>query len=153
MKWVFKRVIALVFQVVLLSPTWANAYFIRGYCLQDLHCFAEAKKAIAQPWLFLQTCSPRAGSVGFLYNFLKRPGHANTIQVAMNYGSRHSGNGDEFNADFAPATMGYNPAKTIYNGGFETFCVEENEYFTPRSTYNYGISQKAVKGDVGWSPS
>ena len=62
----------------------------------------------------------------------------------MNCGSRHSGKRDEFNADFAPATMGYNPAKTIYNGGFETFCVEENEYFTPGSTYNYGISQKAV---------
>jgi len=46
---------------------------------------------------------------------------ANTMQLT--YGSRHSGNGGEFNAsspDFAPGTMGYNAAKTIYNGGFET---------------------------------
>ena len=40
--------VALLFDVVLPSPTWANAYFIRGYCLQDLHRLAEAKKAIAQ---------------------------------------------------------------------------------------------------------
>ena len=41
----------------------------------------------------------------------------------MNYESRHSGNGGEFNAlspDFVPATMGYK-AKTTYNGGVETF--------------------------------
>jgi hypothetical protein len=60
-------------------------------------------------------------------------------------------NGGEFNAwsqDFAPATMGY-AASTTVNGGFETFCVEENEYFTPGASYYYGISQKAVNGGVG----
>ena len=39
---------------------------------------------------------------------------ADTMQVTMNYGSRHSGNGGEFNAssaDFAPATMGYDPRR------------------------------------------
>jgi hypothetical protein len=69
----------------------------------------------------------------------------------MNYGSRHSGNGGEFNAwsvNFAPATMGYTQA-TMNNGGFETFCLETNEYFNPGSTYNYGISQGAINGGVG----
>jgi len=48
---------------------------------------------------------------------------ANT--VTMNYESRHSGDGGEFNAsspDFVPAAMGYKAkAKTTYNGGVETF--------------------------------
>lgn len=76
---------------------------------------------------------------------------AQANQLTLNYGSRHSGNGGEFNAssaDFAPATMGYNAAKTIYNGGFETFCVETNEYFNPGSSYHYGISQGAIHGGV-----
>lgn len=75
---------------------------------------------------------------------------ANTMQLTMNYGSRHSGDGGEFNAsspDFVPATMGY-AAQTTVNGGFETFCVETNEYFTPGSTYYYGISQAAINGGV-----
>ena len=70
--------------------------------------------------------------------------------VTMNYGSRHSGNGGEFNAsspNFVPATMGYK-AKTTYNGGVETFCLETNEYFNPGSTYNYAISQGAIHGGV-----
>ena len=75
---------------------------------------------------------------------------ANTMQVKMNYGSRHSGDGGEFNAwspDFAPATMGYAAATTV-NGGFETFCLERNEHFSPGSTYYYGISQAAIQGGV-----
>ena len=42
----------------------------------------KRRKLLLRPWIFLQTCSPRAGSsvsftgaVGFLYNFLKRPGY------------------------------------------------------------------------------
>ena len=75
---------------------------------------------------------------------------ANTMQLTLDYGSRHSGDGGEFNAsssDFAPATMGYAPS-TTFNGGFETFCVEYNEHFTPGSTYYYGISQGAINGGV-----
>jgi VPDSG-CTERM motif len=77
--------------------------------------------------------------------------------VTMDYGSRHSGNGGEFNAysadaALAPATMGY-AAQTIYDAGhgtgFETFCVEENETFNPGSSYYYQISQQAVNGGVG----
>lgn len=73
-----------------------------------------------------------------------------TMQATMNLGSRQSGNGGEFNAsspDFVPATMGY-AAATTYNGGFETFCVEGNEYFSPGSTYYYAISQGAVNGGI-----
>ena len=80
---------------------------------------------------------------------------ANTMQLTLDYGSRHSGDGGEFNAsssDFDPATMGY-ATQTIYNAGhpntgFETFCVEYNEHFTPGSTYYYGISQGAVNGGI-----
>ena len=80
---------------------------------------------------------------------------ANTMQVTLDYGSRHYGDGGEFNAsssDFAPAAMGY-AAQTIYNAGhgtgFETFCVETNEFFNPGSTYYYQVSQAAVLGGVG----
>ena len=80
---------------------------------------------------------------------------ADTMQLTLDYGSRHSGNGGEFNAssaDFAPLAMGYDP-KAIYNAGhpntgFETFCVEYNEHFTPGSSYYYGISQAAINGGV-----
>ena len=75
---------------------------------------------------------------------------ANTMQLTMNYGSRHFGNGGEFNAssaDFVPATMGYAAAAT-FNGGFETFCVEANEHFFPGSTYYYSISQGTINGGV-----
>ena len=66
----------LISDVVLLAPTWANAYFIRGYCLQDLHRLAEAKKAIAQAVALSPNVLPesRNPSVfftisGFSYNF------------------------------------------------------------------------------------
>lgn len=73
-----------------------------------------------------------------------------TMQGVLDYGTRHSGNGGEFNfasADFNPSTMGYK-ASTIANGGFETFCVERNEYFNPGSTYYYSISSAAMNGGV-----
>ena len=73
---------------------------------------------------------------------------ANTMQLTLDYGSRHSGDGGEFNAsssDFAPATMGYAPS-TTYNGGFETFCMQSNVYFTPGQSYYYGISQATTGG-------
>lgn len=73
-----------------------------------------------------------------------------TMQTTLGYGSRHSGNGGEFNAssaDFAPATMGYAAAAT-FSGGFETFCVEKNEYFNPGATLYYGISQAAINGGI-----
>jgi len=80
---------------------------------------------------------------------------ADTMQLTLDYGNRHSGVGGEFNAssaDFAPAAMGYG-AQTIYNSGhpntgFETFCMEMNEHFNPGSTYYYGISQAATHGGV-----
>jgi hypothetical protein len=73
---------------------------------------------------------------------------AQANQLTLNYGNRQSGNGGEFNAsspDFVPPTMGYKPA-TTYNGGFETFCVQTNEYFNPGSTYYYQISQNSISG-------
>jgi hypothetical protein len=73
-----------------------------------------------------------------------------TMQLKIDYGSRHSGVGGEFNissADFNPVAMGYT-ANTIVNSGFETFCVEKNEYFNPGSTYYYSISDGAINGGI-----
>lgn len=75
---------------------------------------------------------------------------ANTMQVTMDWGMRQYGDGGEFNAssaDLVPATMGY-VAATTHNTGFETFCVEANEYFTPGHSYYYGISQTAINGGI-----
>jgi hypothetical protein len=73
-----------------------------------------------------------------------------TMTGTLGYGSRHSGNGGEFNfnsADFNPSTMGYASSAT-FNGGFETFCVEANEYFNPGGTYYYSISSAAYNGGI-----
>jgi hypothetical protein len=73
-----------------------------------------------------------------------------TMQATINYGSRHSGNGGEFNissADFDPTAMGYASA-AISGSGFETFCLETNEFFNPGSTYYYAISEAASNGGV-----
>ena len=70
------------------------------------------------------------------------------MQLKLDYGTRHAGNGGEFNAssaDFSPIAMGY-AASTISGGGFETFCIETNEFFNPGTTYYYGISQAAING-------
>ncbi len=88
------------------------------------------------------------GAISVTVSF--RSASALTMQATINYGTRHSGNGGEFNissADFNPTTMGY-AANTISGGGFETFCVEANEYFTPGSAYYYAISQAAVNGGI-----
>ena len=62
------------------------------------------------------------------------------------------GNAGEFNAqpDAAllsvnPALAGYSPATAelaATNSSFQTFCVEEAEYFSPGSTYNVTISNE-----------
>jgi hypothetical protein len=73
-----------------------------------------------------------------------------TMTGTLGYGSRHAGSGGEFNfasADFNPNTMGYT-ANAIFAGGFETFCVESNEYFVPGKTYYYSISSAANSGGV-----
>jgi hypothetical protein len=74
---------------------------------------------------------------------------ATTMQLSPDYGSRHSGNGGEFNAS-SPVTMGY-AAATTFNGGFETFCVEMNEFFTPGSTYYYGIPPSGTRTNWSWA--
>ena len=39
-------------------------------------------------------------------------------------------------------------AAATFNGGFETFCIEYSEHFSPGSTYYYGISQGAMNGGL-----
>lgn len=74
-----------------------------------------------------------------------------TISIVSGY---QSGSGGEFNIKSSdpglsnPAALGYN-AKAIVNGGFETFCLEYGEQFTPGNTYNYSISGGAKAGGPG----
>jgi hypothetical protein len=89
------------------------------------------------------------GSVAAVSLFVSNAS-ANTMVGTLGYGSRHSGDGGEFNfasADFSPGAMGYS-SSTIFNGGFETFCVEGNEYFSPGGTYYYSISSAANSGGI-----
>jgi len=79
-----------------------------------------------------------------------------TLTINANAGYR-TGQGGEFT--IVPAAgdavlnnimSGYN-ANALFGGsptGFETFCIEFNETFSPGSTYVYGISSGAISGGV-----
>ena len=79
---------------------------------------------------------------------------ASANSLILDLGPYHSGVGGEFNAYSAslnPTALGYSPltmANVGHGMGFETFCVEYNEHFTPGGTYNYTISQAAIHGGV-----
>ncbi len=44
-----------------------------------------------------------------------------------------------------PVSLGYSPL-AIAGGGFQTFCVEFTEDFSPGTSYQYGISSAAISG-------
>jgi hypothetical protein len=66
--------------------------------------------------------------------------------ITINYGSVHSGNGGEFSVIGMDAYLGNYAANAQFGGGFETFCLEYNEHFTPGSQYNAVISNNAMMG-------
>jgi hypothetical protein len=68
-----------------------------------------------------------------------------TINRISNY---YSGNGGEFNITGTPFTGNYDP-KAIVENGFETFCLEKNEYITIGGKYYYTVSDSAIRGGVG----
>lgn len=79
------------------------------------------------------------------------------IDIILGYGSVHAGNGGEFvvksdgsatsTAFVTSIVANYSPLAT-YQGGFETFCIEYNEHFTPGGTYNVQVNPngQAIKG-------
>ncbi len=72
---------------------------------------------------------------------------ATTVTINA-YSGYRSGSGGEFNITsndplLNPISLGYSSA-AIVSGGFETFCLEYNQHFTPGSTYNFGISGAAI---------
>jgi len=76
----------------------------------------------------------------------------NTLKVDMVSGYQ-SGDNAEYNitsTDSAlnPVTLGYD-AKAIVNGGFESFCLEYNQFVTAGATYHYDISGAAIPGGGG----
>lgn len=62
--------------------------------------------------------------------------------VKMNYGPYNGNGGGEFSAQTSPSVGSVNL------GNFLTFCVEDNEYFSPGSTYSYIINSGAVAGGI-----
>jgi Flp pilus assembly protein TadD len=56
---------------IALSPTWANAYFVKGYALQDLHRLAEAKTAILLALGLSPTNSHYLNELGAIYQLEK----------------------------------------------------------------------------------
>jgi hypothetical protein len=80
---------------------------------------------------------------------------AYATNIVLDYGSAHSGVGGEFvvksdgsaaSTTFINATVANYSSLATYQGGFETFCIEYNEHFSPGSAYNYQISPAAIKG-------
>jgi hypothetical protein len=68
-----------------------------------------------------------------------------TIDRINNY---YSGNGGEFNITGTPFTGNYHP-KAIVENGFETFCLEKNEFVTIPGKYYYSVSDSAMAGGAG----
>jgi len=56
---------------IVLSPTWANAYFIKGYALQELHSLPEAKAAIQFAFSLSPTNSHYLNELGAIYQLEK----------------------------------------------------------------------------------
>jgi len=54
-----------------LSPTWANAYFIKGYAQQDLRRLAEAKAAILLAFALSPTNWHYLNELGAIYQLEK----------------------------------------------------------------------------------
>jgi tetratricopeptide (TPR) repeat protein len=56
---------------IVLSPTWANAYFLKGYAMQDLNRLAEAKAAILSAVSLSPTNSHYLNELGAIYELEK----------------------------------------------------------------------------------
>ncbi len=81
--------------------------------------------------------------------------HATADSLKINQVSGYydtSFNGGEFNISnvtgAASAAVGYYDSKATANGGFETFCLEMNQYISVPGNYNYGVSSAAISGGV-----
>jgi len=66
---------------------------------------------------------------------------ADQLRIDYATGNTHYGGG----AFFVDNVVGGPLAGTTFN----TFCLEEHEFFTPGNTYIYSISDRAVQGGVG----
>lgn len=80
---------------------------------------------------------------------------AYATQIVLTYGSHRTGVGGEFlvksdgtaaSTAFVDATKAFYSPLAIYQGGFETFCIEYNENFNPGSKYEFQVSPGAIKG-------
>jgi len=77
---------------------------------------------------------------------------ASGAQLTINYGNAHYGSGGEFRITsgdaWATSVAANYAASAKSGGGFETFCIEYNEHFSPGSIYYYQISPDAIKGGM-----
>jgi hypothetical protein len=48
----------------------------------------------------------------------------------------------------AASAVGYYDSKAVANGGFETFCLEMNQFISVPGNYNYAESSSAISGGV-----
>ena len=79
--------------------------------------------------------------------------HASTLVLNSNPYSDSYGGG-EFTANGSSLDLSSYGSATILNGGFETFCMEYGEHFSPGGTYAYSLSPNATGGDLpaGFDP-
>jgi tetratricopeptide (TPR) repeat protein len=56
---------------IVLSPTWANAYFVKGYALEDLHRLGEAKASVLLAVSLSPTNSHYLNELGAIYQLEK----------------------------------------------------------------------------------
>ena len=76
---------------------------------------------------------------------------ANSLTITQ-YSQYSSSDGGEFTVTSTDAQL--QAIKSLYsgsaivNGGFEVFCLEDNQFFSNGGTYTYGISDAAIPGGV-----
>ncbi|MDB6169008.1 MAG: hypothetical protein JWM88_1872 [Verrucomicrobia bacterium] len=56
--------------------------------------------------------------------------------------------GGEFTVNGSGLSTSAYAASTLLNGGFETFCMEYGEHFSPGGTYSYTLGSAATGGDL-----
>ena len=80
---------------------------------------------------------------------------ADTLVLSQDLTNYSVGNGGAFiiSSFTGPLSLASYNAKAKGDGGFLTFCIEENEYFNPGYTYNYSLSFGAKNGGVSGQTS
>jgi hypothetical protein len=90
-----------------------------------------------------------AGAAGVLATANVFGAYDGTISLA--YDPTKYSDGTDGGGEFQATATGL--LQNIGQASFRTFCIEDNDYFTPNGTYYHKINSGAVFGGVGYQPT